>query len=188
VAIFAAYFVDTNQNNLLMKIFEKSYILTILLMAIIALPTFAQDFASLDFLRKQDADSILSPEKPDRAKQIIQFNEYTSTGDEKGYFYENPLMLNGKPLDYNFFGPQLKGELTVVKGAPGTGYKKRVPFYVYLRRNGNKVPIQGSDLRQTEFEISLIIQHAKPGDQLVIEAVNKVDGRVKRILRLPDGC
>lgn len=162
--------------------------LIMLFTLLVGLPASAQDFTSLDFLKRRDDDRILFPDKLDRAKQIIQSSEYTSTGEEKGFFYDNPLMLNGRPFDYNFFGPRLKGELTVVKGAPVTGYTRRIPFYIYLRRDGKKVPIPDSDLRQTKFEISRIMQHAKPGDQVVIEAVNKVDGRVKRILQLPQGC
>ena len=65
------------------------------------------------------------------------------TGDEKGEFFTFFLMLNGKPLNYNEFGPDLKGELTVVKGAPVTGDSTEVPFQVYLRRDGNRVLIPG---------------------------------------------
>jgi hypothetical protein len=162
-----------------------------LLTVIIGSRTFAQDFSSADLFRKRDSTKLLFPVKPFRAKEVVQFNEYTSTGEEQGDFYEIPLMLNGKPLNYNEFGPELKGELTVVKGSPVTGDTTQVPFHIYLRRDGNKVLIPGDEKSsggQTKIEISKILQHAKPGDQLIIEAVKKIDGRVKRILRLPDGC
>lgn len=154
-----------------------------LLTVIVGSRTFAQDLvASLNFFYKT--------ENSDRAKEVMQDNEYTSTGYEQGNFYSNPLLLNGKPLDYGAFNMKSKGELTVIKGAAITGKTTQVPFYVYLRRNGNKVLISGNErcsIGQTKMDISEILQHAKPGDQLVIEAVKKEDGPVKRILKLLGG-
>lgn len=152
---------------------------------------FAQQFTTTKLLKQQDSSLSLFSVIPDRGKNIVQFNEYTITGDETGNFFRHPLLLNGKPLNYNEFGPDLKGELTVVKGAPITGDSVQVAFYVYLRRDGNKVPIPGDGNQRipyTKIEISRILIRAKPGDQLVIEAVNRADGNVKRILKLPDGC
>jgi hypothetical protein len=174
-----------------MKYSTKPYVLSMLLTVIFGSQTFAQEFAASDLFKKRDSSHVLLPFKLDAGKDIVQFNEYTSTGDEQGNFYENPLMLDGKQLDYAYFSPQLKGELTVVKGAPKTGYTTEVPFRIYLRREGNRVLIPGNDISdkgQMKIEISRILQHAKPGDQLIIEAVNRVDGRVKRILKLPNGC
>ena len=88
---------------------------------------------------------------------------------------------------YAEFTLESKGELTVIKGAPGTGETVQVPFYAYLRRNGIKVFIPGSDLKQTKIEISGILRHAKHGDLLVIEAVRKEDGAIKRILKVFGG-
>lgn len=167
-----------------MKHLKKSYILLMLLTVIIGSRTFAQDYFSSLNLFNQTKNS-------DRAKAVIQDNEYTSTGYEQGNFYSNPLMLNGEPLDYNVFNVESKGELTVIKGAAITGKTTQVPFYVYLRRDGNKVSIPGyerSDISQTKIDISQILRYAKPGDQLVIEPVNKEDGPVKRILKLLGGC
>ena len=99
-------------------------------------------------------------------------------------------MLNGKPLDYGEFNLQSQGELTVSKGTAITGQTKQVPFYVYLRRNGNKVLIPGKerpDPDQIKIDISEILRYAAPGDQLIIEAVRKEDGPVKRILKLLEG-
>lgn len=154
-----------------------------LLTLILGSPTLAQDyFASWNpFIQMQTSA---------RAKEVRQDNEYTSTGYEQGNFYDNPLMLNGRPLDYGEFNLNTKGELTVSKGAAITGRTTQVPFYVYLRRNGNEVLIPGkerSDSKQTKIEISEILKHAEPGDHLVIEAVNKEDGPVKRILKLFGG-
>lgn len=121
--------------------------------------------------------------------EVMQNNEYTNTGYEQGNFYNNPLMLNGKTLDYNV-NLESKGELTVIKGAAITGKTTKVPFYVYLRRNGNKISIYRSercDINQTKIDISQILLYAKPGDQLVIEAIKKEDGAIKRILKVLQG-
>ena len=158
------------------------YILLVLLTVIIGSRTFAQD-CDLNFLTLRQNSA--------RAKEVMQNNEYTSTGYEKGNFYCNPLMLNGKPIDYDAFNMASKGELTVIKGAAITGLTTQVPFNAYLRRDGNKVLIQGdekSSAGQTKMDITEILQHAKPGDQLVIEPVHKEDGHAKRILKLVDGC
>ncbi len=167
-----------------MKHFKKSYIPLVLLTVIIGSRTFAQDLVSSLNLFYQTKNS-------DRAKEVMQDNEYTSTGHEQGSFYYDPLMLNGKPLDYSAFNVKLKGELTVIKGSAITGETIQVPFYVYLRRNGYKVLIFGKarfDQKQIKIDISEILRYAEPGDHLVIEAANKEDGPVKRILKLPGGC
>jgi hypothetical protein len=144
--------------------------------------TFAQDFfSSVKIIGQRQV----------RPEEVIHDNEYTRTGLEQGKFYDNPLMLNGRPLIYTEFNEELKGELTVVKGAAGDGHETQVPFYVYLRREGKKVltPVNNvCHAGQTRFELSQILRYAKPGDQLVIEAVNKEDGLVKRILKIPGGC
>ncbi len=166
-----------------MKHLKKSYILLMLLTVIIGSRTFAQDYCGLNFLPQTENSA--------RAKEVMQNNEYTSTGYEKGNFYCNPLLLNGKLLDYEAFNMKSKGELTVIKGAVITGITIQVSFYVYLKRDGNKVFIPGnesSSIGQTKMDMSEILQHAKPGDQLVIEPVRKEDGYVKRILKLLDGC
>jgi hypothetical protein len=130
--------------------------------------------------------------KEERAREVMRDNEYTITGYEEGIFLSNPLMLDGKPLDYGEFNLASKGELTVVKGAATYGQTVQVPFYLYLRRNGSKVLISGkkrSDRKQIKIDISEILRYAEPGDHLVIEAVKKEDGSVKRILKLLSlGC
>jgi hypothetical protein len=168
-----------------MKHLKRLSILMMLLTVISGSRVFAQDyFTSLNPFNQLQ----MSP----RALDVKQDNEYTSTGIEQGIFYENPLMLNGKPLDYNVFNNKLTGELTVIKGAAITGKSIQVSFYCYLRRDGTKVPVPGNEKCKTGYikvDISEILKHAKEGDLLVIESVNKVDGAVKRILKvLVGGC
>lgn len=162
-----------------MKHLKKTFTVLMLLTVIIGSRTSAQDYFS--FAR------VLGLE---RSQEVMQDNEYTSTGYEQGNFFSNPLMLNETPLDYNVFSLASKGELTVIKGAPTTGETMQVPFYVYLRRSGTKVYIPGKerpDPKQMKIDISEILRFANPGDQLVIEPVRKEDGPVKRILKLLKG-
>ena len=50
--------------------------------------------------------------------------------------YSNPLILNGKMLNYATFDLFSRGILTVVKGAPESAEAKPLPFYVSIRRDG----------------------------------------------------
>jgi hypothetical protein len=176
---------NKNQSNFFMKHLKKSFTLLMLLTSIIGSRTFAQNsiqnFPSLSLFNQIQIS--------ERGKEVMQDNEYSTTGDEQGNFYNNPLLLDGKPLDYNIFNLGSKGELTVIKGAAITAKTTQVPFYAYLRRDGRKVFIPGEryDPKQTKIDLSEILRFAKPGDQLVIEAINKEDGPVKRILKLLGG-
>ena len=127
-----------------------------------------------------------------RAKEVWQDSEYTLTGNEEGTFLDNPLMLDGTPLDYGKFTLQSSGDLTVIKKSPITGQIIQVPFNIYLRRDGIKILLPGleqNNLKRMEAELSEILKHAQPGDHLVIEAVKEEDGAVKRILKLLNfGC
>jgi hypothetical protein len=167
-----------------MKTLKRSLTLIMLLTLIIGSRTSAQDL-SLEAQLKKFFEH-------DRAKEVVQDNEYTHTGFETGNFLCNPLLLNGEPVDYSKFNQSSTGELTVIKGAVKTGETIHVPFFVYLRRNGIKFFIPGKekfDLKQTKIDLAEILKYARPGDHLVIEAVRKEDGAVKRILKLPgDGC
>jgi hypothetical protein len=170
-----------NQSYCFMKHLKRSITLLMLLTLIIGSRTSAQVLS---------LEAQLEKFTQDRGNEVVQDNEYTNTGYESGNFLSNPLLLDGKPLNYTDFSLATKGELTVIKEAAVTGKTTPVAFYVYLRRNGISFFIPGkkrSDLNR--IEISEILRFAKKGDQLIIEAVNKEDGAVKRILKLPgDGC
>ena len=177
----------------------KSLNLLILLMLIIGSRTFAQNHPLFDLASVLKFDAMLrlkaaraEERKQERAKEVIQDNEYTNTGHEEGIFFSNPLMLDGKPLDYGEFNLLSAGELTVSKGDSINGQITNVAFYVYLKRNGNKVLIPGMEIanpKQRKIDISGVLRYAEPGDQLIIEAVKKEDGAVKRILKLlGPGC
>jgi hypothetical protein len=165
-----------------MKLMKQSHYVLAALMAIVCSHAYAQQFTSLYLVDKFQ----YTP----RALEVMQDNEYLTTGHETGNFYNNPLQLNGKMLDYSSFSLSTEGELTVIKGAAVTGHTIRVPFYVYLRRNGEIIRIPGMerpDKNQLSAEISAILKHAQPDDLLVIEPVSREDGPVKRILKVLKG-
>lgn len=180
-----AYIGQTNQ--VFMKHLKRVFTMLLLLAVIIGSPAFAQDYFS-----SNPRFSLNARSRSVRAREVLQDNEYTSTGFEEGTFYDNPLMLDGMSLDYTAFNLKSTGELRVVKGAATTGQTTLVPFFVYLRRAGKIVLIPGKespDINQVKVDLSEILQHAQPWDQLVIEPVRKEDGPAKRILNLlGDGC
>ena len=108
-----------------------------------------------------------------------------SKGGEE-YFYGNPLVLNGKPLDYQTFWKGSKGVLALVKGNPNSSTPLKVPFRIYLKHEGQVVNKGlSSDSRELyEVEIAHILALAQFGDQLIVEPVRKSDANAKRIINL----
>jgi hypothetical protein len=122
----------------------------------------------------------------DRAVEVRQDNEFVASAPAVGTFFPNPLTLNERALNYSKFGIQSSGELALIK-AGVTGDTMRIPFYVHLRRKG--LIIKQGDVKHLKIDISTILKWAEPGDQLIIEPVNKEDWKAKRILKLlNNGC
>ncbi|MFN8346330.1 MAG: hypothetical protein U0X91_15110 [Spirosomataceae bacterium] len=111
-------------------------------------------------------------------------NTFSKSGEE--YFYGNPLVLNGKPLDYMTFWKGSKGVLALVKGNPNSSTPLKVPFRIYLKHDGQVVNKGlSSDTRELyEVEIAHILALAQFGDQLVVEPVRRSDANAKRIINL----
>jgi hypothetical protein len=164
-----------------MKLFNKFIGRTILKILFIGSPAISQGCFYV----------IKAPDS-ERAKKVMQDNELVARARSTGNFYCNPLVLNGKPLDYGGFSRQSKGELTLIKGAPFTALNTQIPFYVYLRRNGVLIKLPGEALsgKRLKIEISTILKFSKTGDELIIEPANADDWQAKRILKLleADGC
>lgn len=126
----------------------------------------------------------------ERVRAVMVDNELEP--EEEGRdanFFCNPLVLNGKSLDYADFGLQSKGALSLVEGCPETPEAKKVPFRIFLRRNGVPVSSEYSDTNREVFEIEIsnMLSQAKPGDYLVIVPARKSDWKAKRIIWL-QGC
>ncbi|HEY8934968.1 MAG TPA: hypothetical protein VIM65_07090 [Cyclobacteriaceae bacterium] len=126
----------------------------------------------------------------DRAKEVMQDNEFVISAKAVGKFFDNPLRLDGYTLDYRAFSLESKGELTLIKGATLTSDTVQIPFYIYLRRDGTVINLPGKEAKRPQHvkvDISTILKYAAPGDQLIIEPVNKEDWQAKRILKLLEG-
>jgi hypothetical protein len=121
-----------------------------------------------------------------------------STGEE-GRFMRNPIRFNGSSFDYRSFTLQSKGKLSIVEGNPNDEKAKKIPFTVYLKRNGEMFFV-GQFLVQKdvyEVEISDVLAYAFGGDELILEPTRKEDRKAKQIIPLKrlelwlinrDGC
>ncbi len=128
-----------------------------------------------------------------KAREVMQCNEFESNeaGLESNIF-ANPLLINGKLLDYGNFDLNSKGQLTVVKGNPETAEAMPIPFQVYIRREGKVVEDKKMlFLNKTLLRIDLsdIFSFCKNGDLLIIKPVRSEDWKAKRVLKLiGQGC
>jgi hypothetical protein len=159
-----------------------SAIAALSLNVLFALPVSAQ----LSF----DLKDALDTHKIEREKEVMQDNELEYHAKSIGTFFSNPLQLNGHTVDYSKFSIKTEGELTLVKGNPLTGDAIQIPFYVYLRRDGNILELKGEKALRTKhlkLNISTILKHAEPGDQLIIKPANREDWQAKRIVKLLGG-
>ncbi|WP_147277084.1 hypothetical protein [Runella aurantiaca] len=111
---------------------------------------------------------------------------HTFSRGGENYFYGNPLVLNGKPLDYQTFWKGSKGLLALVKGNPNSADSPRVPFKIYLKHEGQVVNKGlSSDTRELyEVEVAHILALARFGDQLIIEPARESDAKAKRVINL----
>ncbi len=128
------------------------------------------------------------------ADSIILDNELgPNAGEQTGNY--NPLILNDKPLNYTRFNIFSKGIMAVIKDHSIFTKAEKVPFLIYLRRDGELIN-QGasSSVRQVfSVEISDVLKLSQPGDHLIIEPARKADQKAKRILKIVvviggDGC
>jgi len=99
----------------------------------------------------------------------------------------NPILLSGKPLDYETFNLDSKGKLILVKGNPTTPEATAIPFYIQLRRHGSIVrtgELMFLNYELFEIEISKVLFYAKLGDHLIINPTRPRDWKAKRIIKL----
>lgn len=116
-------------------------------------------------------------------------NELVPQDTPGRYFYCNPLLLDGQPVDWQTFTVETRGTLTLVHDDPGSGAPTRIGFSVSLRRNGKVLDEPKSALlNRAVFEVDLgeILAFARVGDHLIIDPVTPSDWRAKRIIEL--GC
>lgn len=96
----------------------------------------------------------------------------------ESFFNCNPLTINGKPLDYRDFSVASIGVLAVVAGNPDAVGATRIPFRIYLQRDGKRIGVGASNA--TQVDLAPVLTFAKPGDYLIVEPTRKCDWRAKR--------
>lgn len=131
------------------------------------------------------------PDRIAKAQAVALDNELEQFDEcQNANFFDNPLLLNGKPLEYADFDASSRGTLTVVEGDPKSPAAAKIPFKIYLRRAGAIITAGKSDINKevTEIEISEILSLALPDDHLIIVPARKSDWKAKRILKITGGC
>ena len=132
----------------------------------------------------------LSPSEVN-AKKVMQDNEIERNNNgQESVIPSNPLMLDGKKLDYGSFSLMSKGVLNLVKSEPVTGGVTAIPFYVSIRRDGKILENKKMRFANKSLEkinLSEILSFAKEGDVLIIKPVRAEDFLAKRILKLTYG-
>ncbi len=127
----------------------------------------------------------LTPEQRGQAVMANEDPELERNAEGKDTpIYANPLLLNGLPFDYSKFSIRSKGVLTVMKGKPTSAQAIKIPFRLYLRRNGMIVYEKKSSSKLTEVEISEVLALSQAGDQIIINPTEKVDYKAKRIINV----
>jgi len=163
-----------------MRLFRKSLIILFLFSTCCASLTWAQSSRGFKTLLIPDP-LLLSC--PGRQHQV---NEFAYSGQPNGNFFCSPLMLEGVAFDYNAFTLESKGVLTLIKGDPRSGKVVEIPFYLNLRRNGKL--LTHPCVIFAKAEISIILEIAQDGDELIVEPVKKEDWPAKRIIKIGGGC
>ncbi|MDF9800271.1 hypothetical protein OKW21_005534 [Catalinimonas alkaloidigena] len=145
---------------------------------------YAQEFADWYYTEQSNEE--------DCAQKVMQENEHQrSEPGRDAIIHCNPLLLNGNLLDYGAFNTHSRGVLTVMKGEPDSAEAQRIPFKLYLRREGKlleRAQIGFAQDSKYEIEISQVLAHSLPGDQLIIDPVKKEHWKAKRILKILDAC
>jgi len=125
------------------------------------------------------------PKSIEKAQAIMPSNKPEQNKDgQDANFYCNPLLLNGKPLNYANFSIESKGILTVVEGEPESPGAIKNPFLIYLRRDGVILGQGEAGPEVYEIEIANILMFAQPGDHLIITPARKTDWKAKRIIKV----
>ena len=117
----------------------------------------------------------------------------------EGNSVKHSILLNGQPFDIQSFTLSSKGILSIVEDNPNQEKTKKLPFKIYLKRNGEMFFVGQFLVKKDvyEAEISEVLAYAFGGDELILELSEKSDNKIKRIIRLKslefwrinkDGC
>ena len=155
----------------------------------IKIPLFLFSFVlTIGIANGQSLTSFYTLNSNEKAKEVMQNNEF-----ERGEIrpaeniHCNPLLLDGHSLDYGAFTINSRGVLALITGEPESAGSAKIPFSIQLRRVGKIIEDQSMDFLHRQLygiEISTVLAFSRPGDQLIITPVNKVDWKAKRILKI----
>ena len=164
----------------------KKIAFTILFSTLMILQLNAQDFPLMSSQKVFPNTANISSAQMDNELEPAKEGENEN-------IYDNPILLNGKLLDYHEFGLQSEGILNLMAGDPMSSEATSIPFTIQLRRDGkilNDPTMEFIDHVFYDMEVSSVMQFAKPGDQLIIKPVNTRYWKAKRILLVinRDGC
>jgi len=99
-----------------------------------------------------------------------------------GNCYSYPVMFDGQILDYADFTMKGRGQLALVTSNPGSANAVKVPFYIYLRRNGKMVTEDKMNFLNkpvSSIDISDVLSFSKAGDVLIVIPAAKPEGKTK---------
>jgi hypothetical protein len=121
------------------------------------------------------------------AAHPVSCNESKAEATREPLLYYNSL-LNGHSLDHANFSLSSQGQLTVVASNPDMEYQEKIPFQIYLRRNGVTIQQGASDTARSvlSVDVTTVLALAQPGDMLVIESTRKSDARANRRIKLKE--
>jgi hypothetical protein len=133
-----------------------------------------------------------NPPRLTHAQEVMQDNELVRNDiGQDANFSTNPLLINGKLLDYNTFSLGTQGILTLVRGNSASKEAQPIPFSISIRRNGKIVEDKKmSFFNKTLYKVNLsdIFSVSQHGDILIVNPVGKEDWKAKRLLKLLGGC
>ncbi|MHA4742324.1 hypothetical protein [Dyadobacter sp. MSC1_007] len=96
----------------------------------------------------------------------------------------NPLLLNGAVVTMEQLAWAARGVLAVVKRDAASTQSTRVPFYIYLKRDGKIVDANAYAHNHSvmQYELAEVLRSARAGDQIVIDPVVKSDAVGRSII------
>lgn len=101
-------------------------------------------------------------------------------------FYDDPVTLNGHPVDYFTFSLHTRGVIGLRESYMVSELQRPIPFKLCLRRNGAIIRQVGSNETADVYAVKLddIMPFARYGDELVLMPVRPTDQRSKRVIKL----
>ena len=95
-------------------------------------------------------------------------------------FYLNPLLLNGKSVDFSIFSMVNTGMISLA-GNPDSESKTKIPFYISIKRSGKIVEAYSNIHHHAVLEVNMaeILKYAQVGDQIVIDPA-EMKGQIGR--------